>query len=45
MGVHDEKEVSQDMLDNMLPPYVTERLAKSATGQAIADSEPQVTAA
>ena len=41
--VQKEREKSKAMLDNMLPPHVTERMATSSPGSVIADQEPLVT--
>ena len=37
-----EREKSKSMLDNMLPPHITERLSSSPPGTTIADTEPLV---
>ena len=40
--LRDKREVSKAILDNMLPPHITERLAGSPPGTIVADTEPAV---
>ena len=40
--LRDKREVSKAILDNMLPPHITERLASSPPGTIVADTEPAV---